>query len=147
MQLSCVSFKKIEEYVHMVKDGIIDPVKVIQTTLQNAARTSTLMMARSIMLNELGNVEVDDSLLVVQSHETGFKNKKWSLDDGGGGHRGVDNGDPLGGGDPQQVMLALHQARRHELTPFRRPTPHQLGVHLHRRLLAHELHQNSLARD
>uniref|UniRef100_A0A8R7UI57 Uncharacterized protein n=1 Tax=Triticum urartu TaxID=4572 RepID=A0A8R7UI57_TRIUA len=54
----------VEEYVHMVKDGIIDPVKVIQTTLQNAARTSTLMMARSIMLNELGNVEVDDSLLV-----------------------------------------------------------------------------------
>lgn len=27
-------------------------------------RTSTLMMARSIMLNELGNVEVDDSMLV-----------------------------------------------------------------------------------
>ncbi|XP_037435438.1 uncharacterized protein LOC119302506 [Triticum dicoccoides] len=69
----------VEEYVHMVKDGIIDPVKVIQTTLQNAARTSTLMMARSIMLNELRNVEVDDSLLVVQSHETGFRNKKWSL--------------------------------------------------------------------
>ena len=69
------------------------------------------------------------------------------FDDGGGGHRGVDDGDPLGGGDPQQVMLALHQARRHELTPFHRPTPHLLGVHLRWRLLAHELHQNSLARD
>lgn len=34
----------------MIKDGIIDPVKVIQTALQGAARTSTLMMARSIML-------------------------------------------------------------------------------------------------
>ena len=69
------------------------------------------------------------------------------FDDGGGGHRGVDDGDPLGGGDPQQVMLALHQARRHELTPFHRPTPHLLGVHLRWRLLAHELHQNSLAGD
>ena len=46
------------------------------------------------------------------------------FDDGGGGHRGVDDGDPLGGGDPQQVMLALHQARWHELTPFRRAMPH-----------------------
>uniref|UniRef100_A0A8R7UZT3 Uncharacterized protein n=1 Tax=Triticum urartu TaxID=4572 RepID=A0A8R7UZT3_TRIUA len=56
------------------------------------------------------------------------------LDDGVGGHRGVDDGDPLRRVDLKQVELAPHQARRHEVAPFRRPALDPPGDHLRRRL-------------
>lgn len=98
-------------------------------------------------MDEIMNVVWKNVCPVYKAMKLDSEIRNSRFDDGGGGHRGMDDGDPLGGGDLQQVMLALHQARRHELTPFHRPTPHLLGVHLRWRLLAHELHQNSLAGD
>ncbi|HWR57710.1 MAG TPA: chaperonin GroEL [Thermodesulfovibrionales bacterium] len=42
-----------EEYVDMIKAGIIDPTKVTRTALQNAASVASLMLTTSVMVSEL----------------------------------------------------------------------------------------------
>jgi chaperonin GroEL len=42
-----------EEYVDMVKAGIIDPTKVTRTALQNAASVASLMLTTEAMISDL----------------------------------------------------------------------------------------------
>jgi len=46
-----------EEYVDMIKAGIIDPTKVTRTALQNAASVASLMLTTSVMISELPEEE------------------------------------------------------------------------------------------
>ncbi len=46
-----------EEYVDMMKSGIIDPTKVTRTALQNAASVASLMLTTSVMIAELPEEE------------------------------------------------------------------------------------------
>ncbi|MFN3396754.1 MAG: chaperonin GroEL, partial [Thermodesulfovibrionales bacterium] len=46
-----------EEYVDMMKAGIIDPTKVTRTALQNAASVAALMLTTSVMVSELPEEE------------------------------------------------------------------------------------------
>jgi len=46
-----------EEYVDMMKAGIIDPTKVTRTALQNAASVASLMLTTSVMVSELPEEE------------------------------------------------------------------------------------------
>ncbi len=46
-----------EEYVDMMKAGIIDPTKVTRTALQNAASVASLMLTTSVMISELPEEE------------------------------------------------------------------------------------------
>lgn len=46
-----------EEYVDMMKTGIIDPTKVTRTALQNAASVAALMLTTSVMVSELPEEE------------------------------------------------------------------------------------------
>lgn len=46
-----------EEYVDMMKSGIIDPTKVTRTALQNAASVASLMLTTSVMVSELPEEE------------------------------------------------------------------------------------------
>lgn len=46
-----------EEYVDMIKAGIIDPTKVTRTALQNAASVAALMLTTSVMVSELPEEE------------------------------------------------------------------------------------------
>ncbi|HXX53819.1 MAG TPA: chaperonin GroEL [Thermodesulfovibrionales bacterium] len=46
-----------EEYVDMIKSGIIDPTKVTRTALQNAASVASLMLTTSVMVSELPEEE------------------------------------------------------------------------------------------
>jgi chaperonin GroEL len=41
-----------EEYVDMIKAGIIDPTKVTRTALQNAASVAGLMLTTEVMITE-----------------------------------------------------------------------------------------------
>ncbi len=41
-----------EEYTDLLKDGVIDPVKVVRTALQNAASVSSLMLTTETMIAE-----------------------------------------------------------------------------------------------
>jgi chaperonin GroEL len=42
-----------DEYVDMIKAGIIDPTKVSRTALQNAASVAGLMLTTEVMITEL----------------------------------------------------------------------------------------------
>jgi chaperonin GroEL len=42
-----------EEYVDMIKSGIIDPTKVSRCALQNAASVAGLMLTTEVMITEL----------------------------------------------------------------------------------------------
>ena len=42
-----------EEYVDMLKEGIIDPTKVTRTALQNAASVAALLLTTSVMITDL----------------------------------------------------------------------------------------------
>ncbi len=42
-----------EEYVDMVKQGIIDPTKVVRTALQNAASIATLLLSTECVISEI----------------------------------------------------------------------------------------------
>jgi chaperonin GroEL len=42
-----------DEYVDMIKSGIIDPTKVSRTALQNAASVAGLMLTTEVMITEL----------------------------------------------------------------------------------------------
>jgi chaperonin GroEL len=42
-----------EEYVDMLKAGIIDPTKVTRYALQNASSVASLMLTTSVMITEL----------------------------------------------------------------------------------------------
>jgi chaperonin GroEL len=42
-----------EEYVDMIKAGIIDPTKVTRTALQNASSVASLMLTTSVMIADL----------------------------------------------------------------------------------------------
>ncbi|HAM50850.1 MAG TPA: molecular chaperone GroEL, partial [Nitrospiraceae bacterium] len=46
-----------EEYVDMMKAGIIDPTKVTRTALQNAASVASLILTTSVMISELPEEE------------------------------------------------------------------------------------------
>jgi chaperonin GroEL len=46
-----------EEYVDMMKSGIIDPTKVTRTALQNAASVASLMLTTSVMVADLPEEE------------------------------------------------------------------------------------------
>ena len=46
-----------EDYVDMMKSGIIDPTKVTRTALQNAASVASLMLTTSVMISELPEEE------------------------------------------------------------------------------------------
>lgn len=46
-----------EDYVDMMKAGIIDPTKVTRTALQNAASVAALMLTTSVMVSELPEEE------------------------------------------------------------------------------------------
>ncbi|NWF75873.1 MAG: chaperonin GroEL [Nitrospirae bacterium] len=46
-----------EEYVDMMKTGIIDPTKVTRTALQNAASVAALMLTTSVMVTEIPEEE------------------------------------------------------------------------------------------
>ncbi|HTR45440.1 MAG TPA: chaperonin GroEL [Thermodesulfovibrionales bacterium] len=46
-----------EEYVDMIKTGIIDPTKVTRTALQNAASVASLMLTTAVMISELPEEE------------------------------------------------------------------------------------------
>jgi chaperonin GroEL len=46
-----------EEYVDMIKSGIIDPTKVTRTALQNAASVASLMLTTSVMVADLPEEE------------------------------------------------------------------------------------------
>ncbi len=46
-----------EDYVDMMKAGIIDPTKVTRTALQNAASVASLMLTTSVMISELPEEE------------------------------------------------------------------------------------------
>jgi chaperonin GroEL len=46
-----------EEYVDMMKTGIIDPTKVARTALQNAASVASLMLTTSVMVTEVPEEE------------------------------------------------------------------------------------------
>ncbi|MCL5023750.1 MAG: chaperonin GroEL [Nitrospirae bacterium] len=46
-----------EEYVDMMKAGIIDPTKVTRTALQNATSVASLMLTTSVMISELPEEE------------------------------------------------------------------------------------------
>lgn len=46
-----------EEYVDMMKAGIIDPTKVTRTALQNAASVASLMLTTAVMISELPEEE------------------------------------------------------------------------------------------
>ncbi|HET6515915.1 MAG TPA: chaperonin GroEL [Thermodesulfovibrionales bacterium] len=46
-----------EEYVDMMKAGIIDPTKVTRTALQNASSVASLMLTTSVMVSELPEEE------------------------------------------------------------------------------------------
>jgi chaperonin GroEL len=46
-----------EEYVDMMKAGIIDPTKVTRTALQNAASVAALMLTTSVMVTEIPEEE------------------------------------------------------------------------------------------
>jgi chaperonin GroEL len=41
-----------EEYVDLIKDGVIDPTKVVRTSLQNAASVASLMLTTDCMVAE-----------------------------------------------------------------------------------------------
>ena len=41
-----------DEYVHMVKSGLIDPYKVVRTGLQNAASVATLLLTSDALIAE-----------------------------------------------------------------------------------------------
>ena len=41
-----------EQYVDMIKDGVIDPTKVVRTSLQNAASVASLMLTTDCMVAE-----------------------------------------------------------------------------------------------
>lgn len=42
-----------EEYVDMMKVGIIDPTKVGRTALQNASSVASLMLTTSVMITDI----------------------------------------------------------------------------------------------
>jgi len=42
-----------EEYVDMIKTGIIDPTKVTRYALQNAASVAALMLTTSVMVTDI----------------------------------------------------------------------------------------------
>lgn len=46
-----------EEYVDMMKTGIIDPTKVTRTALQNASSVASLMLTTSVMISDLPEEE------------------------------------------------------------------------------------------
>jgi chaperonin GroEL len=46
-----------EEYVDMIKAGIIDPTKVARTALQNASSVAALMLTTSVMVTEIPEEE------------------------------------------------------------------------------------------
>jgi chaperonin GroEL len=46
-----------EEYVDMMKAGIIDPTKVARTALQNAASVAALMLMTAVMITEIPEEE------------------------------------------------------------------------------------------
>jgi chaperonin GroEL len=46
-----------EEYVDMMKEGIIDPTKVTRTALQNASSVASLMLTTAVMIAELPEEE------------------------------------------------------------------------------------------
>ena len=54
----CVSFVQIsfnaltEEYTDLIKEGVIDPVKVVRCALENAASVSSLMLTTETMIAE-----------------------------------------------------------------------------------------------
>jgi chaperonin GroEL len=41
-----------EQYVDLIKDGVIDPTKVVRTSLQNAASVASLMLTTDCMVAE-----------------------------------------------------------------------------------------------
>lgn len=41
-----------EQYVDLVKDGVIDPVKVVYTALQNASSVATLLFTSDALVAE-----------------------------------------------------------------------------------------------
>ena len=41
-----------EKYVDLIKDGVIDPTKVVRTSLQNAASVASLMLTTDCMVAE-----------------------------------------------------------------------------------------------
>jgi chaperonin GroEL len=47
-----------EEYSDLVKDGVIDPVKVVRCALQNAASISSLMLTTETMIAEKPKKEI-----------------------------------------------------------------------------------------
>ncbi|MFN5290819.1 MAG: TCP-1/cpn60 chaperonin family protein, partial [Planctomycetia bacterium] len=46
-----------DEYVDMVKQGIIDPTKVVRSALQNAASVSTLLLTSDALVAEMPKEE------------------------------------------------------------------------------------------
>jgi chaperonin GroEL len=46
-----------EEYVDMIKTGIIDPTKVTRYALQNAASVAALMLTTSVMVTDIPEEE------------------------------------------------------------------------------------------
>src|SRR5262249_47983810 len=47
------SAARLDRYVDMVKDGIIDPTKVVRSALQNAASVSTLLLTSDALVAEM----------------------------------------------------------------------------------------------
>jgi len=68
-----------DEYVDMVKAGIIDPTKVVRCAIQNAASVAGLLLTTNAMISEI-------------------KEKKGKAGGGHGGH-GMEDHDDFGGGD------------------------------------------------
>ena len=46
-----------DRYVDMVKEGIIDPTKVVRSALQNAASVATLLLTSDALVAEIGKEE------------------------------------------------------------------------------------------
>ena len=48
---------RLDRYVDMVKEGIIDPTKVVRSALQNAASVSTLLLTSDALVAEMPKEE------------------------------------------------------------------------------------------
>ncbi len=62
-----------DEYTNLIKAGVIDPVKVVRTALQNAASVASMMLTTECLVAE--------------------RPKDEKLSGGGGGHAGHGHGD------------------------------------------------------
>jgi chaperonin GroEL len=51
------------EYVDLVKDGVIDPVKVTRTALQNAASVAALILVTEATVNDIPKEGIDPQAL------------------------------------------------------------------------------------